>query len=116
MLSLRYAAPAPELREFISTYYLFRADLSDIADSTRADLPQIRFMLSGSGHYTFGDGFNAKCTDAMVTGPTTYATRIIATGPLVVLGIGLLLAGVSACIGGSPREMTDSVEDASPTL
>src|SRR3546814_7397582 len=58
-------------RSFIYTYYLFRADLSDIADSTRADLPQIRFMLSGSGHYTFGDGFNAKCPDAMVTGPTT---------------------------------------------
>src|SRR3546814_14253228 len=90
MLSLRYAAPAPELREFISTYYLFRADLSDIADSTRADLPQIRFMLSGSGHYTFGDGFNAKCPDAMVTGPTTSATRITAKGPLVVFGIGLL--------------------------
>src|SRR3546814_3275114 len=52
MLSLRYAAPAPELREFISTYYLFRADLSDIADSTRADLPQIRFMLSRSEEHT----------------------------------------------------------------
>src|SRR3546814_17532355 len=75
-------------RSFIYTYYLFRADLSDIADSTRADLPQIRFMLSGSGHYTFGDGFNAKCPDAMVTGPTTSATRITAKGPLVVFGIG----------------------------
>src|SRR3546814_221429 len=101
MLSLRYAAPAPELREFISTYYLFRADLSDIADSTRANLPQIRFMLSGSGHYTFGDGFNATCTDAMVTGPPTTATRITAKGPLVVLGFCLLPAGWSALIGGS---------------
>lgn len=116
MLSLRYAAPAPELREFISTYYLFRADLSDIADSTRADLPQIRFMLSGSGHYTFGDGSKAKCPDAMVTGPTTSATRITAKGPLVVFGIGLLPAGWNAIIGGSAAEMTDLVEDARAVL
>src|SRR3546814_20006944 len=88
MLSLSCASPAPDLREFTTPYYVFRVDLSDIADSTRADLPQIRFMLSGSGHYTFRDGFNAKCPDAMVTGPTTSATRITAKGPLVVFGIG----------------------------
>src|SRR3546814_14692226 len=69
-------------------------------------------MLSGSGHYTFGDGFNANCPDAMVTGPTTSATRINAKGPLVVFGIGLLPAGWNALIGGSDAEMHDIVEDA----
>src|SRR3546814_9137995 len=107
MLSLRYAAPAPELREFISTYYLFRADLSDIADSTRADLPQIRFMLSGSGHYNFGDGSKAKCPDAMVTGQTTSATRTPAKGPRVVFGLGLLPAGWNAIHGGRAGEINE---------
>src|SRR3546814_16302050 len=87
-----------------------------MADRTRAVLPQIRFMLSGSGHYTVGDGCNAKCPDAMVTGPTTSATRITAKGPLVVFGIGLLPAGWNAIIGGSAAEMTDIVEDARDVL
>src|SRR3546814_4986129 len=73
-------------------------------------------MLSGSGHDTFGDGFNAKCPDAMVTGPTTSATRITAKGPLVVFCIGLLPAGWNAIIGGSAAEMTDLVEDARTVL
>ena len=73
-------------------------------------------MLSGSGHYTFGDGSKAKCPDAMVTGPTTSATRITAKGPLVVFGIGLLPAGWNAIIGGSAAEMTDLVEDARAVL
>src|SRR3546814_15486125 len=113
---LRYAAPAPELREFISTYYLFRADLSDIADSTRADLPQIRFMLSGRGHYTFGHGSKAKCQDAMATGTTTSDTRITPKGPRVAFSIGLLPSGQNAEICGRASEKPDHVEEARTVL
>src|SRR3546814_17988248 len=87
-----------------------------MADSTRADIPQIRFMLSGSGHYTFGDGSKAQCPAAMVKGTTTSATRITAKGPLVVFGIGLLPADRNAIIGASTSETTDIVEDARAAL
>ncbi len=112
MLSLRYAAPAPDLRGYFSSYYLFRADLSDIVDTTRADLPQFRFMLAGTGCYTFGDGTRLSCPDAMVTGATMAATQFTARGPLVVFGVGLLPGGWSALVGSSAAELTDLVEDA----
>lgn len=112
MLSLRYAAPAPDLRAFVSSYYLFHANLTDIVDTTRADLPQLRFMLRGRGYYTFGDGSSLDCPDTMLTGPTTAATRFTARGPLLVLGIGLLPMGWSALVGSSAADLTDLVEDA----
>lgn len=112
MLSLRYAAPAPVLRGFVSSYYLFHANLEDVVDTTRADLPQLRFMLSGRGYYTFGNGVSRDCPDAMLTGPTTAATRFTAKGPLLVFGIGLLPMGWSALVGSSAAELTDLVEDA----
>src|SRR3546814_16204580 len=73
-------------------------------------------MFSCSCHDAFRDVFNSKCPDAMVTGPTTSATRITARGPLVVFRIGLLPAGWNAIIGGSAAEMTDIVEDARAVL
>jgi AraC-like DNA-binding protein len=112
MLSLRYAAPAADLRPFISTYYLFQADLADVVDTTRADLPQIRFMLDGQGYYTFGGGYSVACPPAMVTGPTTAATQFAARGPLLVFGAGIFPLGWNVLIGASATELTDGVEDA----
>lgn len=116
MLSLRYALPALDLRGHFSSYYLFRADLPKVFDTTRADLPQMRFMLIGSGFYTFGNGRQINCPDAMITGPTMSATRFMADGPLLVFGVGVLPAGWTAMVGSSAAELSDSVEDANGVL
>ena len=116
MLSLRYALPALDLRSFFSTYYLFRADLPKVFDTTRADLPQMRFMLNGSGFYTFGNGQRSDCPEAMITGPTRAATQFMADGPLLVFGVGLLPAGWAALVGTSAAEMSDTVEPAENVL
>lgn len=116
MLSLRYSVPAADLRGFISTYYLFQANLPQIVDMTRADLPQLRFMISGNGFYTFGDGSVQQCPPVMLTGSTTAATRFTAQGPLIVFGIGLLPAGWNALVGANAAELTDRVECAEAVL
>ncbi len=112
MFSLRYAGPSPDLRDYISSYYLFRADLPRIDDVTRADLPQLRFMLQGRGSYTFGDGRHEACPDAMLTGPTNSATRFTAEGPLWVFGVGFRPAGWSALVGMEAHQVSDRVVEA----
>lgn len=112
MFSLRYVGPSPDLRDYISSYYLFRADLPRIDDVTRADLPQLRFMLQGRGFYTFGDGRQELCSEAMVTGPTNAATRFTAEGPLWVFGVGFRPAGWSALVGLDAQDVADRVVEA----
>ncbi|HEY0270152.1 MAG TPA: TonB-dependent receptor, partial [Sphingomonas sp.] len=43
MISLRYFQPAADLRRYVSSYYLFSANLPLVTDIVRADLAQIRF-------------------------------------------------------------------------
>ncbi len=112
MFSLRYVGPPPDLRHYISAYYLFRAELPRIDDVTRADLPQLRFMLQGRGTYTFADGHQEICSPAMVTGPTNGATRFTAEGPLWVFGIGFRPAGWSALVGLDADQVADRVVEA----
>jgi AraC-like DNA-binding protein len=112
MFSLNYASPAPDLREYVSAYYYFRVDLPEVSDLTRADIPQLRFMMAGRGYYTFGDGRVETCPDTMLTGATNSAIRFTAKGPLWVFGISLLAAGWGALVGCDADELADKVTDA----
>ncbi len=96
-IALRYFEPAADLRPLISSYYLFRTDLTFMADVMRADLGQLRFMLRGTGEYFF-DGEGVETPEACILGPSTRATRFEARGPLLVFGIGLHPAGWAALI------------------
>lgn len=112
-IGLRYFAPAPDLAEFVSSYYLFHADLPHVADMMRADLGQIRFMVSGRGTYLFGSGVSCMTPDVTVLGPTTAPTRFDVIGPVMVFGIALLPAGWSALVREDASQMADRLEDAS---
>ena len=80
-IGLRYLEPAPELRGYISSYYVFWADLPKVTDVIRADLPQLRFMLAGRGEYSFANG-NMIVTPAIsLIGPTLGASHFAARGP-----------------------------------
>lgn len=111
MFALRYIAPAPALRDFISAYYSFEVDLPYIRDLLRAELGQMRFVLQGSGHYFFEDGRVEPCTSMTLTGPTSAPLRFEATGPLHVFGIGLMPAGWHALIGCAADEIANDVTD-----
>ncbi|WP_448585992.1 helix-turn-helix domain-containing protein [Thermaurantiacus sp.] len=99
------------MRGLISSYYLFAFDRPFIADVLRAELPQIRFLLEGSGRIAYGGEDFVAMPFASLAGPSVMAIRFEARGPFRLLGVGLLPAGWSALIGESADRMTDRLTD-----
>lgn len=111
-IGLRYCAPSPSLRSMVSSYYLFHADLPHYVDLMRADLPQFRFMISGSAKYQFQDGRMKAVSRVNLIGPTYSAYRFEIKGPVLVFGIGLQPAGWSALVRDDSAALADGADDA----
>ncbi|ARS28091.1 putative AraC family transcriptional regulator [Sphingomonas sp. KC8] len=111
-IGLRYFAPAPDLRRYLSAYYVFRADLPFVSDMVRADMAQLRFMISGLGSYGFADGRSLAAPEITLLGPTTGATRFDVAGPVLVFGVGILPAGWAALVEDDASRFADSLVDA----
>lgn len=108
---LRYVAPPSWLRDYVGSLYLFTVTAARYADATRADGPQLRFMLEGEGRYRFQDGLVEPTPDACLLGPTMGATRFELDRPSRVLGLSLLPAGWLALHGGDASLMADRLCD-----
>jgi AraC-like DNA-binding protein len=111
-VSLDYAAPAAELKEFVSVFYNFRVELPRFEDVDRADLAQLRFQLKGTGHYRFADGHEQESPEIQVVGPTMGVTHIAVNGPAELFGAGLLPPGWGAMIAIDASTLTNRVVDA----
>ena len=111
-VSLDYAAPAADLKEFISVFYNFRVDLPRFEDVDRADLAQLRFQLRGTGHYRFADGHEQDSPEIQVVGPTMGVTHVAVNGPGELFGAGLLPPGWGAMIATDASSLTNRVVDA----
>lgn len=109
-VSLTYLAPPPPLADLFGPLYYFVADQRHVSDHTRAELAQIRFMLSGEGDYIF-PGHRATTPAICLLGPTSAATRFEVEGPLHVLGVAILPLGWAALGFGDASEVTDDVRD-----
>lgn len=108
---LRYVAPPAYLTPYIGSLYLFTVSADRFADFTRADVPQLRFMLEGGGDYFFQDGGVAATPEVCLLGPTMGATRFQLDRPSRVLGLSLLPAGWLALHGGDASLMADRLCD-----
>jgi AraC-like DNA-binding protein len=111
-IRLRYFPPAPDLRQYVSAYYIFRADLPLVRDLLRADLGQIRFMIAGGGDYSFAGGKVVGTPQVALIGPTMTASRFDGIGPLDVVGVALLPAGWAALVQEDASDLSDTVSDA----
>lgn len=111
-VTLDYAAPDAALKDYVSVFYSFRADVPRFEDDDRADLAQLRFQLSGSGHYRFADGHVQMGPAVQLVGPTMGVTHVCVDGPVDVFGAGLLPAGWGAMIGIDASTLTNRVIDA----
>lgn len=109
--SLRYFSPAAPLRPWVSSYYLFEVDHPVIADTLRAELPQVRFMFRGFGSFRYGEGPQIVMPQAALCGPTSVAVNFNAVGPLAVFGAGLLPAGWAALVGAGASEFANTLTD-----
>lgn len=106
-VSLEYATPAADLREFISSYYLFDFDHPDFRDTERADRPQLRFMFRGAGGYRFRDGHVMPAHRVTIVGPTTGPSEGFSSDPLTIFGAGLQPAGWAAMMGADAPNHVD---------
>ncbi|HZV19268.1 MAG TPA: helix-turn-helix domain-containing protein [Sphingobium sp.] len=111
MVALSYFVPPADLARLFGALYLFTADQPRVADHTRADLAQIRFMLAGMGAYQFGDGRQVRTPECCLLGPTSMATHFDVVGPMQVVGVTVLPLGWAALRVGDADAMADDVVD-----
>lgn len=111
LIDLTYFAPPEELKPYFGPAYLFTADQPKVADTTRADFPQFRFMLAGEGDYYFHDGSVARTPECCILGATLGATRFQVDGPMQVIGVSVLPLGWVGLGLGDAGALADGVGD-----
>ncbi len=116
VISIRYFAPAPPLRPYLSSYYQFESDLPRFADLMRAELPQIRLITRGAAHNHYASGIVRPAAPASLQGPTMGPVRFASEGPLHLFGVGLLPRGWAAFIGEAADRLADDVVDLGAVL
>ena len=108
---MRYSPPPALLGDRISSLYELRQDVPAYNELERADRPQFRIMLSGAGEYIFADGRNDPATRVVILGPTSGPVRGIGTGPMHVVGAGLLPLAWISIIGHDAEQSIDRAID-----
>lgn len=111
MVALSYFVPPADLADYFGAMYLFTADQPRVADHTRADFAQIRFMLAGSGTYQFSDGRIVETPESCLLGPTSMATHFDVAGPMQVVGVTVLPLGWAALRLGDADAIADDALD-----
>jgi len=110
-VSLQYWEPSADLRYYFGSIYLFRAQLPKYSDMTRADMPQLRFMLAGDGQYEFHDGTIMPTPEICMLGPTMGATRFELNSEALVFGVSVLPLGWLALGCDSAHHLIDQLYD-----
>lgn len=111
MITIRYFAPAPPLRKYLSSYYWFESNEPAFNDLMRAELPQVRIVTRGQANNYFCNGRVCRPGPVHIQGPTSGAAHYAAAGPLHLFGVGLLPEGWAALIGDSADRFADDVVD-----
>lgn len=111
-VGLHYWEPSERMRYFFGSIYYFTAFLPTYRDMTRADMPQLRFMISSTGDYEFHDGQTAPTPEICMLGPTMGATGFALRGEARVLGVSVLPLGWLALGCESAHIWTDRLYDA----
>jgi len=108
MVSLRYIAPAEDVRDLVSVYYYFEIERAEFSDYERAAIAQVRFVFEGDGAVEYNDGRRCDVSNgAILCGPTTSASQFHVNGPFRMLGAGLLPAGWAAATNKHASDYVD---------
>ncbi len=111
MISIRYFAPAPALRPYVSSYYWFQSSAPAFRDVMRAELGQIRIVTCGSATNHYANGQVRHSSPTQLQGPTSGPAHFVADGPLHLFGIGLLPLGWATLVGLPADQLADDVAD-----
>lgn len=110
-VELHYWEPSEKLRYYFGSIYRFATNTQYYRDMTRADMPQLRFMVSGHGYYEFFDGKAQSTPEVCMVGPTMGATRFMLESCAEVYGVSVLPLGWLALCGEDASLYTDTVCD-----
>lgn len=116
MIRLEYLPPPPDLRAYISAYYLFETDEPHFTDIERADFAQLRAFISGSGRLTIAGGKSYDSFPVSLFGPRMRASSVVLNGPVKLFGVGLLPAGWAALTRLSAVDYVDTLVDGADVL
>lgn len=111
VFSIRYFAPAPTLRPFLSSYYWWESSYPAFCDLMRAELPQIRILTLGRAVNHFANGRTKPASGAVLQGATTGPVRFVADGPLHGFGVGLLPLGWATLVAAPADDLADDLVD-----
>ncbi len=109
---MRYSPPPPHLGDRISSLYELRQDVADYNELERADRPQFRILLAGSGTLEFTNGHRDPSWPVLLLGPTSGPVRGIGTGPMWCVGAGLLPPAWVSLVGAEADRLIDRAVDA----
>lgn len=112
MIKLHYEAPAGKLANLVSSFYRMDFEGDSFSELERADRAQFRFQLCGHGSYQFANGHVVESYPVTIIGPTSSAVRSVATGPITIVGWGLLPAGWASLMGVEAEKWIDDAFDA----
>lgn len=108
---MRYSPPPPHLGDRISSLYELRQDIAEYNELERADRPQFRILLSGSGYVEFANGHRDASAPVMLLGPTSGPVRGVGTGPMWCVGAGLLPPAWVSLVGKDADRLIDRAID-----
>lgn len=103
---LDFASPPSRLTPFISIFYRVRSDMAELRGVERADVGQIRFLLSGAGERCPVGGTNEAMAPVMVCGPGMGAAHYCSMGPSEMFGFSMRPAGWGAIVGLPAQQCT----------
>jgi len=113
-VGLRYWGPDEGGRFFFGAIYLFTTHSETYRGIVRAEMPQLRFLLSGSGFYEFPGGRTEAIPGVGLVGPTMKATRFTLRGKARVIGVPVLPLGWQALGCDAANHWVDRLYDGDP--
>ena len=109
MFSMRYFSPAPALRPLLSSYYVLDYGAEGLADIMRAELANVRFLISGRSQLTWPDGSVRAGLPASVFGARCQPLGLRCEGPGRIFGAGIMPMGWAALFGVDAHELADDM-------
>jgi AraC-like DNA-binding protein len=112
-VAVRFFMPSPELRPYVSTYYLTEVSVPEgqaVRDWLHPEWANLRFAFNDHWEAGIGDAPLRRTPHFNAAGPTSHATQFV-TGPMRAWGIGLLPLGWARLIHADAAGYADRFVD-----
>ena len=112
-VAVRFFLPSPELRPYVSTYYLTEVSVPEgqaVRDWLHPEWANLRFARNDGWEAAIGDEPLRPAPQFIATGPTSQAALFV-TGPMRAWGIGLLPLGWARLLRANAADYADRFVD-----